>query len=349
MPKAIRVLVVDDSAIIRNFLTTELNKDPDIEVVGTAIDPYIARDKIVQLKPDVLTLDIEMPRMDGLTFLKKLMKFYPLPVIMVSAHTQEGCETTLNALEFGAVDVMAKPRADQKDQMGELSIQLIDKVKAAARVRMQAKTAAALRKVAPAPATSLSQGMVRSTNKIIALGSSTGGTEALKEVLTRMPPNSPGILIVQHMPENFTLAFAQRLNTQCAIEVREAKHGDTVQPGLALLAPGNQHLSLRKAGSRYFVELEHSPLVCRHRPSVEVLFNSVAKHAGRNAIGAIMTGMGSDGAQGLLSLRQAGGKTIAQDEESCVVFGMPKEAIKLGAAEKTVSLLKIPETILRMT
>jgi two-component system chemotaxis response regulator CheB len=348
MQNKIKVLVVDDSAIIRNYLTNELNKDPDIEVVGSAIDPYIARDKIVQLKPDVITLDIEMPRMDGLTFLKKLMKFYPMPVIMVSSYTEAGCETTLNALEFGAVDVMLKPRMDLQGSLADLSIQLIDKVKAAARVKMRSiKTEAPKRDMSSSG--TLSQGLVKSAERIIALGASTGGTEALREVLMRMPPNSPPIMIVQHMPENFTAAFAQRLNKQCQIEVREAKQGDTLKPGLALLAPGNDHLLLRKSGSRYFAELQHAPLVCRHRPSVEVLFDSVAKHAGEKAIGVIMTGMGSDGAQGLLNMRQAGARTIAQDEASCVVFGMPKEAIKLGGAEKIVSLRKIPETILQMT
>ncbi|MBI5186711.1 MAG: chemotaxis response regulator protein-glutamate methylesterase [Nitrospinae bacterium] len=349
MHSAIKVLVVDDSAIIRKYLTTELSKDPEIEVVGSASDPYIARDKIVELKPDVITLDIEMPRMDGLTFLKKLMKFYPLPVIMVSAYTEEGCETTLNALEFGAVDVMLKPRMDLQSRLPELSIQLIDKVKAAARVKIRKGAASASKKEASAPAGTLNHVMVKSADKIIAMGASTGGTEALRDVLMRMPQNSPPIMVVQHMPENFTAAFAQRLNKQCAIEVREAKSGDTLKPGLALIAPGNDHLLLKRSGSRYFAELQNTPLVCRHRPSVEVLFDSVAKYGGANAIGVIMTGMGNDGAQGLLNMRQAGARTIAQDEASCVVFGMPKEAIKLDAAEKIVPLHKIPETILQMT
>lgn len=349
MHSAIKVLVVDDSAIIRKYLTTELGKDPEIEVVGSASDPYIARDKIVELKPDVITLDIEMPRMDGLTFLKKLMKFYPLPVIMVSAYTEEGCETTLNALEFGAVDVMLKPRMDLQNRLPELSIQLIDKVKAAARVKIRKGAASASKKEAAAPAGTLNHGMVKSADKIIAMGASTGGTEALRDVLMRMPQNSPPIMVVQHMPENFTAAFAQRLNKQCAIEVREAKSGDTLKPGLALIAPGNDHLLLKRSGSRYFAELQNTPLVCRHRPSVEVLFDSVAKYGGANAIGVIMTGMGNDGAQGLLNMRQAGARTIAQDEASCVVFGMPKEAIKLDAAEKIVPLHKISETILQMT
>lgn len=347
MPKIIKVLVVDDSAIIRNFLTKELNKDPEIEVVGSATDPYIARDKVVQLKPDVITLDVEMPRMDGLTFLKKLMKFYPLPVIMVSAYTEAGCDTTLNALEFGAVDVMLKPQMDQKDRMAELSIQLIDKVKAAARVKI-GKGAGDAKKKAETSSV-LSQGLVKSTDKVIAIGASTGGTEALKEVLVRMPKNAPGIMIVQHMPENFTAAFAQRLNSQCTIEVKEAKNGDTLRSGMALLARGNEHLLLKKSGSRFYAEVKHAPLVCRHRPSVEVLFNSVAKCAEKKSIGVILTGMGHDGAQGLLNMRQAGAKTVAQDESSCVVFGMPKEAIKLNAAEKIVPLKNIAETILRLT
>jgi len=347
MLKRIKVLVVDDSAIIRNFLTKELSKDPEIEVVGSASDPYIARDKIVKLKPDVLTLDIEMPRMDGLTFLKKLMKFYPMPVIMVSAYTEEGCETTLNALEIGAVDVMLKP-TDLQSGLADMSIQLIDKVKAAGHVKMHVKTAS-MQQSTVRPAAPLNHGLVRSSDKIIAMGASTGGTQALAEVLMHMPVNSPGILIVQHMPEKFTATFARRLNELCAIEVREARDGDVVQSGLALVAPGSDHLTLRRTGTRYSAEVRQGPLVCRHRPSVEELFNSVAKNAGDKAIGVIMTGMGRDGAEGLLNMRQAGARTIAQDEASCVVFGMPKEAIKLGGAEKIVPLHKIPETILQMT
>ena len=347
MSKTIKVLVVDDSAIIRNFLTKELSKDPEIEVVGSASDPYIARDKIVKLKPDVLTLDIEMPRMDGLTFLKKLMKFYPMPVIMVSAYTEEGCETTLNALEIGAVDVMLKP-TDLQSGLADMSIQLIDKVKAAGNVKMHVKTAS-MQQPTVRPSAPLNHGLVRSSDKIIAMGASTGGTQALAEVLMHMPANSPGILIVQHMPEKFTTTFARRLNDLCAIEVREARDGDVVQSGLALVAPGSDHLTLRRTGTRYTAEVRQGPLVCRHRPSVEELFNSVAKNAGEKAIGVIMTGMGRDGAEGLLNMRQAGARTIAQDEASCVVFGMPKEAIKLGGAEKIVPLNKIPETILQMT
>lgn len=335
----IRVLIVDDSSIVRQVLAKALSSDPDIEVVGSAPDPFVARDKIIELKPDVITLDVEMPRMDGVTFLRKLMKHFPMPVVMVSSLTQKGAETTLAALEAGAVEIVAKP-VMEKHNLAEITAELVDKVKAAARARIRPVNSH------PAAARPPITSMVATTNKVVAIGASTGGTEALKEVLSRMPANSPGIVVVQHMPETFTRAFADRLNALSTISVKEASDGDSVTPGACLIAPGNRHMLLRRSGSRYYVEVKDGPLVCRHRPSVEALFSSVAKTAGKNSIGVIMTGMGGDGAQGMLSMKQAGASTIAQDEESCIVFGMPKEAIKLGGVDKIVPLGKIPEAIL---
>ena len=338
--KRIRVLIVDDSAIARQVITNALASDPEIEVVGSAPDPYVARDKIVELKPDVITLDVEMPRMDGVTFLQKLMKHHPLPVVMVSSLTQKGAETTMAALEAGAVDVVAKPVAE-KHNLSEITIELLDKVKSAARAKVRPLLASA-ELAKPKPLTS----MVATTNKVVAIGASTGGTEALKEVLSRMPPNSPGILVVQHMPETFTTAFAKRLDSVSQLRIKEAEDGDSLVPGVCLVAPGHSHMLLRRSGARYFVNVKDGPLVCRHRPSVEVLFNSVAKVAGKNAIGVIMTGMGADGAEGMLNMKKEGAATIAQDEKTCVVFGMPKEAIKLGGVDKIAPLYDIPETIL---
>lgn len=334
-----RVLVVDDSAIIRKVFTRELAKDRSIEVVGGAPDPFVARDKIVQLEPDVLTLDVEMPRMDGITFLRKLMAHHPLPVIVVSSLTPKGCATTLEALEIGAVDVLEKPREGEGESLAEFSIRLRDKIKAAAQVKLNVRTAR------PAPPRPASTAMLRTTEKIVVLGASTGGTEAIRQVLQAMPPTCPGIAIVQHMPSTFTRAFADRLNGLCQIEVREAEDGMSLIPGRAIIAEGNQHMLIRRSGARYYVQVKDGPLVCRHRPSVEVLFNSAAKYAGGNCVGVLMTGMGNDGAQGLKTLRDAGARTIAQDEASSVVFGMPKEAIRLGGAETVVSLDKIPQTV----
>jgi two-component system chemotaxis response regulator CheB len=344
----IKVLVVDDSAVVRSSLTRMLGSDPEIEVVGSAIDPYIARDKILKLKPDVLTLDVEMPRMDGLTFLSKLMAHHPIPVVMVSALTQQGCETTMRALELGAVDVVEKPKGSHS--LADVQVNLTDKIKAAARAKLKKRDASSnggsAAVAGPRPLTS--RAMVKTTNKVIAIGASTGGTEALKEVLSRMPINSPGIVVVQHMPEAFTRAFAERLNQYSALQIREARQGDSVTPGTCLIAPGSDHVLLRRDGARYYVNVKRGPLVCRHRPSVEVLFRSMAQYAGANAIGVIMTGMGRDGAEGMLRMKEAGARTIAQDEASCVVFGMPKEAIALGAADRVTPLSKIPETILSM-
>ncbi len=332
----VRVLIVDDSATVRQMFTRELARDPEIEVVGTAPDPYVARDKIVQLKPDVITLDIEMPRMDGITFLRKLMVHYPLPVIIVSSLTPAGGELALEALQAGAVDVMCKPGAAYA--IGDLSVELADKIKAAAQSNVRSRKSD--QPVFQAPVNRLA--LTRTTHKILAIGASTGGTEALARVLSALPANAPGILVVQHMPEHFTRAFADRLDTLCAIEVSEAKNGDTVSPGKALIAPGNYHMLLRRSGATYCVEVKSGPLVTRHRPSVDVLFKSVARYAGRNAVGVIMTGMGADGADGMKEMHDNGAATIAQDEASCVVFGMPKEAIARGGIDHVVSLDRIP-------
>lgn len=340
----IRVLIVDDSAIVRKIFSEELSKYPDIEVIGVAPDPYVARDKIVSLKPDVITLDIEMPRMDGLTFLKKLMKYYPLPTIIVSSLTPKGGKLTLEAMDIGAVDVIAKPGSSYS--VGDMSAQLAEKIRAASRVRMVKREMTEMAEGAEdaEPIKALAQ----TSNKVIAIGASTGGTEALKKVLIKMPPNSPGIVIVQHMPANFTTAFAARLNDLCQISVKEAQDNDSVTPGMALLAPGNFHMILRRSGARYYVEVKTGPMVHHQRPAVDILFKSTAKYVGSNAIGVILTGMGSDGAEGLLEMKKAGASTIAQDEKSCVVFGMPKEAIKLGAADKIVALDLIASEVIKM-
>ena len=338
----IRVLVVDDSAVVRKMFVDSLANEKDIEVVGTAPDPYVARDKIVKLNPDVITLDIEMPRMDGLTFLRKLMRHKPLPVIIVSSLTPKGSTTALEAMEYGAVEVLSKPGSAYS--LGEMSMQLADKIRAAAKAGVKQVAPGAILKTPRRKISALSE----TTNKIIAIGASTGGTEALKNVLMRFPPNAPGTVIVQHMPANFTTAFANRLNDLCQIKVKEAQDGDSVVPGLALLAPGNYHLILKRSGARYYVNVRTGPMVHHQRPAVDILFESVAKVAGRNAVGIILTGMGADGAKGMLSMKTAGARNVAQNEETCVVFGMPNEAIKLGGVDKVVPLQNIADTALRM-
>ncbi|MEN6464710.1 MAG: chemotaxis response regulator protein-glutamate methylesterase [Syntrophaceae bacterium] len=338
----IKVLVVDDSAIVRKIFADELSRYRDIEVVGTAPDPYVARDKILLLKPQVITLDIEMPRMDGLTFLRKLMMYYPLPVIIVSSLTPKGGKLAMEAIESGAVDVVAKPGSAYS--VGDMSGQLAEKIRAAALVRVSKKGPEKAQFQKPEPVKALTQ----TTNKIIAIGASTGGTEALKVVLTKMPPNSPGIVVVQHMPANFTTAFADRLNGLCSIAVSEARNDDTVVQGKALIAPGNFHMIMRRSGARYYVEIKDGPMVHHQRPAVDVLFKSVARYAGANAVGVILTGMGADGAEGMLEMKKAGASNIAQDEKSCVVFGMPKEAIKLGGVDKVVPLDQVSSEILKM-
>ena len=337
----IKVFIVDDSAIVRKIFSEEISKESDMEVIGTAPDPFVARDKIVHQKPDVMTLDIEMPRMDGLTFLKKLMKHYPLPVLIVSSLTPKGGKMAMEALEYGAVDVLSKPGSSYS--VGDMSAQLKEKIRAAARANLNRVSAPTPRQE---PTGTITKALTETTQKLIAMGASTGGTEALKEVLVRMPQNSPGMVIVQHMPPLFTTAFAERLNRLCSVEVREAKDGDSVLTGQALIAPGNFHMLMRRSGSRYYVNIKDGPMVHHQRPAVDILFNSVAQYAGANAIGVILTGMGADGAQGMLRMKEGGAKTIAQDEASCVVFGMPKEAIRLGAVDRVVPLELIPQEII---
>jgi two-component system chemotaxis response regulator CheB len=332
--RKIRVLIVDDSAIVRKMLAEALASEPDLEVVGTAPDPYVARDKILSLRPDVLTLDVEMPRMDGLTFLKKLMRFHPLPVIIISSLAQSSSQTALEALQCGAVEVLAKPGGPYS--VGELKQDLPQKVRAAA----QARVGLAKPQLARPPAVPLVLSGA-STSTVIAIGASTGGTEAIREVLTAMPANMPGIVIVQHIPPVFSLAFANRLNDLCKLRVKEAADGDRVTSGLVLIAPGNFHMTLVKAGGEYRVSIQDGPRVCYQRPSVDVLFESVANVAKSDAIGAILTGMGSDGAQGLLRMKRAGARTIAQDEASCVVFGMPREAIRMGGVDRVLPLNRV--------
>ena len=340
----IKVLVVDDSAVVRQILAKELSRAPDITVVATASDPFVARDKILQHQPDVMTLDIEMPRMDGLTFLRKVMRHHPIPTIMVSSLTPKGSAMALEALAAGAIDVIAKP--GESYTVGDIcgDSHRPGACRLAASVLPKSTKSARSSKASRSSAVRLT----KTTNKIIAIGASTGGTVAIEHCLRQMPANAPGIVIVQHMPEKFTKAFADRLNDICDIEVKEARDGDSVVPGVALVAPGNFHMIVRRSGARYYVEIKDGPQVFHQRPSVEVLFNSVAKYVGANAVGVILTGMGADGAAGLLAMRQAGARTIAQDEKTCVVFGMPGEAVKLGAAEYVLPLQKVTEEALRL-
>jgi two-component system, chemotaxis family, protein-glutamate methylesterase/glutaminase len=353
----IRVLIVDDSAIVRKILADALSGEPGLQVVGTAPDPYVARDKILALAPDVITLDIEMPRMDGLTFLRKLMRYRPMPVVVISSLAQHSCRAAIEALELGAVEVLAKPGGPYS--VGELRESLAAKIRAAAssRIRQAPGAETVPREPAPAaaapPATPPPPASVRAfsgpfqaPNALIAIGGSTGGTEAIARVLRGLPKDAPGVLVVQHIPPVFSRAFASRLNDMCALEVKEAEDGDQLRPGLALVAPGDFHMVLRKQGARYFVNVKSGPKVCYQRPSVDILFFSVAEAAGPSATAALLTGMGADGAQGLLKIRQIGAHTIAQDEASCVVFGMPREAIALGAAEKVLPLDRIAPALL---
>lgn len=352
-----RVLIVDDSAIVRKVLSTILDAEPDIEVVGTAPDPFIARDKILSLNPDVITLDIEMPRMDGLTFLDRLMAHHPLPVIMISSLAQSSTRAALEAVNRGAVDVLAKPGGPYS--VGDLKGDLPHRVRAAARARLRGAPAhqsqarphngppAAREQTGPAKPAHASQPHNFRNSMLIAIGASTGGTVAIEQVITQFPSGSPPVVIAQHIPAGFSAAFAERLNKVCAIEVREARDGDAARPGLALVAPGNRHMRVRNTASNgWIVQLDDGPKVCYQRPSVDVLFQSVAEQAGRNATGAILTGMGSDGADGLLAMRRAGAATIAQDEATCVVFGMPREAIIRRAAVQTLPLGGVARALL---
>jgi len=356
--KKIRVLVIDDSASVRQTMTAILQEDPEIEVIGAASDPFSAARRLQEEVPDVITLDVEMPRMDGITFLKKLMSQCPVPVVMCSSLTEEGSETLLQAMEAGAVDVILKPRIGVADHLAEHNLQIRDVVKAAAKARVRGRPAVREGKpsgpekkltadaVLPPPT---GRAMSRTTEMVGCLGASTGGTEALREVLEALPANSPGIVVVQHMPENFTRAFASRLNTLCEVDVKEAADGDPVLRGHVLIAPGGKHTMLERQGARYYVSVRDGPLVSRHRPSVDVLFRSAARAAGSNAVGVIMTGMGDDGARGLLEMKQAGARTFAQDEATSIVFGMPKEAIARGAADRVVPLGHIARELLQAT
>lgn len=347
----IKVLIVDDSAVVRQILTAVLEDDSSIEVIGVASDPVFAMEKMRHCWPDVIVLDVEMPRMDGITFLKKLMALHPTPVVICSTLTEKGAETTMQALSAGAISIIAKPKIGLKKFLQDDSESLIAAVKGAARANLKRLLAVS---GAIAPVAKLTadvilpaahQAMAETTDRVVAIGTSTGGTQALEAVLSALPRISPGIVIVQHMPEKFTGAFAARLDGVCQIEVREAANGDRVLPGRALIAPGGRHMLLKRSGAQYHVEIIDGPPVSRHRPSVDVLFRSVAKCAGKNSLGIIMTGMGDDGAKGLKEMHDMGARTIAQDEESCVVYGMPKEAMKLGAVDRSLTLLAIPEAI----
>lgn len=340
-----RVLVVDDSAVMRGLLTQMINATPDLEVVGAAEDAHMAREMIKTLNPDVVTLDVQMPRMDGLEFLERLMRLRPTRVVMVSAFTQAGSDTTLRALELGAIDFIGKPRADNPQAIDEYGDELADKIRSAAAARLRRMPVR--QEVAAQPKTAASVGRAADSNsRIIFIGASTGGTEAIKEVLLGFPEDCPPTLIVQHMPENFTASFASRLDSLCAPRVVEAQGGERVESGTVFIAPGHSHLQIRKSAGGYVTELLTTPPVNRHRPSVEVLFDSAAQLIGRNALGVILTGMGKDGAQGLLRMRQAGARTFGQDEASCVVYGMPREAAIVGAVEEVVSLENVARRVL---
>jgi len=338
MPNDIKVLVVDDSAVVRKVFTEQLSRQKGISVVGTAPDPYVARDKIVKLKPDVITLDIEMPRMDGITFLRKLMKHFPLPVIIVSSLSTKGSKIALEAISLGALEVISKPSAAYS--VGDMSVQLAEKIRAVHGAKLKPVFNQKM-KTKPMAAIN-SKALAATTNKIIAIGASTGGTEALKKVLIRLPRNSPGIVVVQHMPAQFTTSFAERLDELCQMDVKEAQNGDTVANGQVLIAPGNYHMLLKRSGARYYVEVKKGPLVHYQRPAVDILFKTVAKYAGANALGIILTGMGKDGAAGMLEMKKAGAVNIAQDEKSCVVYGMPKEAVNIGAVDHVQDIYNIP-------
>ncbi len=343
MAKKIKVLIVDDSAFVRKILSEKLAADRDIEVVGTAPDPFVARDRILELKPDVITLDIEMPRMDGITFLKKLMHYYPIPAIILSSLTENNSQLALEAMECGAVEVMSKPNTSFS--VGDIVIVLADKIKAAAMVKMPPPKAQT-EPSKPAPPVRLS--MTKTTDKIVAIGASTGGTRALERVLLSLPADCPPIVVVQHMPELFTKSFAMRLNEICSMEVKEAEDGDSVIPGRVIIAHGNYHMLLRRSGARYFVQIKSGALVSRHRPSVNVLFKSVAMNAGKNAVGVILTGMGDDGAAGMKMMHDNGAVNIAESEETCVVFGMPKEAIAHGGVDHIVPLNLVASKIISL-
>ncbi|VTU20566.1 protein-glutamate methylesterase/protein-glutamine glutaminase [Variovorax sp. RA8] len=344
--KKIKVLCVDDSALIRSVMTELINSQSDMTVVGTAADPLVARDLIKQTNPDVLTLDVEMPRMDGLEFLEKLMRLRPMPVVMVSSLTERGSEIALRALELGAIDFVTKPRLGVRDGLIQYTEHIAGKIRAAAQARLLPSRPAAALPAAGSAQEPLLRSPLLSTEKLIIIGASTGGTEAIREVLQPLPPDAPAVLIAQHMPPGFTRSFAQRLDGLCRIHVKEAEQGERVLPGYAYIAPGGWHLALGRSGANYVAQLNQEPPVNRHRPSIDVLFDSAARHAGKNAIGMILTGMGRDGAEGLLRMRQAGAHTLSQDEASCVVYGMPREAVLLGAVDEVSPLNEITRRVL---
>ncbi|MEJ1239272.1 chemotaxis response regulator protein-glutamate methylesterase [Chryseolinea sp. T2] len=338
----IKVLIVDDSAVVRQTLSSILQADSDIEVMSTASDPFVAAQKLSKEVPDVITLDVEMPRMDGLTFLRKIMSQHPIPVVIISSLTAKGTETAVQALEIGAVDVIEKSSLNA-DSLQETERNIIQVVKGAAQAIVRRKSISSNKVESMTPTT---RSMLKTTEQVIAVGASTGATEAVLNLLQSMPIDCPGIVVVQHMPEMFTRSFAERLNTVCKVTVKEARHGDSILRGHALIAPGNKHMEVRRSGARYYVSIREGDPVNRHRPSVDVLFDSVARDVGRNAIGVLLTGMGADGARGMLEMKNTGAKTIAQDESTSVVFGMPKEAIRLNAADKVLPLNKIGAYIL---
>lgn len=353
MEKKIRVLIVDDSAVVRQTMADILASDPQIEIMAVAADPFIAADRIREEVPDVITLDVEMPRMDGLTFLQKIMSQHPIPVIMCSSLADNGSDTAMKALDYGAVDIIQKPRMATRQFLEESKVRICEAVKGASRARVGI-IPASRHEITPKLTADVimerptGNSMIQTTEKVVVVGASTGGTEALRIFLESLPADSPGIVIVQHMPEGFTRAFADRLDGLCRITVKEAANNDTVVRGMALIAPGNHHLLLKRSGARYYVEIKDGPLVSRHRPSVDVLFRSAARYAGKNAVGVIMTGMGDDGAKGMLEMKEAGARNIAQDEKSSVVFGMPHEAIKLGGVELVKPLEVIAAEVLRL-
>jgi len=351
----IKVMVIDDSALVRQTLCEIINSDPQIEVVSTASDPIMAAERLRSVVPDVITLDVEMPRMDGLTFLQKLMSQHPIPVVMCSSLAESGSETTLKALEYGAVDIITKPKLGTKQFIEESRVRICDAIKGAAAARLAPlRMTRTMKEVSPKYTADVimekpnAKAMIQTTEKVVVVGASTGGTEALRVFLEMLPEDTPGIVIVQHMPENFTAAFAKRLDSICRVTVKEAQDNDTVVRGRALIAPGNHHALLKRSGARYYVEIKDGPLVSRHRPSVDVLFRSAARYAGRNAVGVIMTGMGDDGAHGMKEMHDAGAVTIAQDEATCVVYGMPHEAVKTGGVSKITPLQNIAAEVLRL-
>ncbi len=354
MTKKTKVLVIDDSAVVRKVLSAIIGSEPDLDVIGAAGDPFIAAEKIAHDLPDVLTLDVEMPRMDGITFLQKLMSQHPIPTVVISSLAGGGSETALRALEYGAVEILQKPAIGTREFLEESRVLICDAVRAASMAKLRRVPAHAA--VAPSPKLNAdaviakskpTRAMLRTTEKVVVLGASTGGTEAISEFLMSMPLDSPGIVIVQHMPEKFTASFARRLDSACRISVKEAEDNDTVIRGRALIAPGNRHMVLKRSGARYYVEIKDGPLVARHRPSVDVLFRSAAMYAGKNAVGVMLTGMGDDGSRGMKEMKDAGAFNIAQDERTSVVYGMPREAVKAGAVDCVLPLHEIAGRVLK--